>query len=97
MEHLIALKDINDTIKAGDRFEAPDLIYVAVGLAAVAEPAALMDRVASSPDATRQLAAESDMNAIVTQHLAEAEGAPVIPDRDPDVIQPRRRRGRQAP
>ncbi len=33
MEQLIALQDINGTIKAGERFEAPDLIYVALGLA----------------------------------------------------------------
>lgn len=35
---LIALQDINDTIKAGERFDAPDLIFVAVGLAALDTP-----------------------------------------------------------
>lgn len=35
---LIALQDINDTIKAGERFDAPDLILVAVGLAALDTP-----------------------------------------------------------
>lgn len=34
-EKLIALQDISDTIKTGDRFEAPDRILVAMGLAVV--------------------------------------------------------------
>lgn len=49
MEQLIALKDINDTIKAGDHFEAPDLIYVAVGLAAVAAPPVVGDLAPDTP------------------------------------------------
>lgn len=32
-EKLIALQDISDTLKTGDRFEAPDRILVAMGLA----------------------------------------------------------------
>lgn len=38
MEHLIALQDISDSIKAGDHFEAPDRILVAVGMAKDAIP-----------------------------------------------------------
>lgn len=36
-EKLIALRDISDYVKAGDHFEAPDRIFVALGWAMVDE------------------------------------------------------------
>jgi hypothetical protein len=48
MEKLIALVDLSDTVKSGDRFEAPDRILVALGMAAIdtVDPAGTPDDVA---------------------------------------------------
>jgi hypothetical protein len=42
-ETLVALQDINGTIKAGETFEAPDRILVAMGLARVADTPDLVE------------------------------------------------------